>query len=150
MEKELDNTKKTIEEFFKKTTFEVGIQNIKKEGETLFVDLKTEEPQILIGEGGQTLNEIQHILKAILKRKSKEVFYLDIDINEYKKKKAEYLKEMARAAADEVALTGKEKDLPSMSAYERRIIHLELQTREDVSSRSEGEEPQRRIIVFPK
>jgi len=141
--------KKTTEEFFQKTTFEVEIEFLPQKDLTLPINLKTEEPQILIGEGGQTLTEIQRLLKAILKRKIAEPFFIDLDINSYKKKKLEYLKEMARSMADEVALTKKEKNLPPMMAYERRVIHLELAGRSDVTTESIGQEPERRIVVRP-
>jgi len=145
----LEEIKKTIEEFFQKTTFEVEIEFLPQKELTLPINLKTEEPQILIGEGGQTLAEIQHLLKVILKRKITEPFFIDLDINGYKKKKLDYLKELARSLADEVALTKKEKTLPPMTAYERRIIHLELAGRSDVTTESIGEEPERRVVVRP-
>jgi len=145
----LEEIKKTIEEFFQKTTFEVEIEFLPQKELTLPINLKTEEPQILIGEGGQTLAEIQHLLKVILKRKITEPFFIDLDINGYKKKKLDYLKELARSLADEVALTKKEKNLPPMVAYERRIIHLELAARSDVTTESIGEEPERRVVVRP-
>ena len=145
----LEEIKKTIEEFFQKTTFEVEIEFLPQKELTLPINLKTEEPQILIGEGGQTLAEIQHLLKVILKRKITEPFFIDLDINGYKKKKLDYLKELARSLADEVALTKKEKNLPPMAAYERRIIHLELAGRSDVTTESIGQEPERRIVVRP-
>ena len=145
----LEEIKKTIEEFFQKTTFEVEIEFLPQKELTLPINLKTEEPQILIGEGGQTLAEIQHLLKVILKRKITEPFFIDLDINGYKKKKLDYLKELARSLADEVALTKKEKNLPPMTAYERRIIHLELAARSDVTTESIGEEPERRVVVRP-
>jgi spoIIIJ-associated protein len=119
---DLEIIKATTEEFFNKTTFEVDIDFLPEKDQTIPINLKTEDPQILIGEGGQTLAEIQHLLKAILKRKIKENFYIDLDINNYKKKKIDYLKELARSVADEVALTKKEKILSPMPAYERRII----------------------------
>ena len=93
--------------------------------------------------------EIQHLLKAILKRKVKENFYIDLDISGYKKKKIEYLKELAKTAADEVSLSKREKWLPSMSPYERRIIHLELSSRNDVTTESIGQEPERKVVVKP-
>jgi len=127
----------------------VEIEVLPEKDQTVPINLKTEEPQILIGEGGQTLTEIQHLLKAILKRKIEENFYIDLDINDYKKKKKEYLKELARSAADEVTLTKKEKILPPMPAYERRIIHLELAERNDVTSESIGKEPERRVVIRP-
>jgi len=147
---DLQKIKETIEEFFEKTTFEVEVEVLPEKEQTLPIKLKADDPQILIGEGGQTLVEIQHLLKLILKRKITELFYIDLDINDYKKKKKEYLREMAKSAADEVALTKKEKILPPMPAYERRIIHLELAEREDVVSESMGQEPERKIVVKPR
>jgi len=145
----LETIKKTTKEFFKKTTFEVEIEFSPQKDETLPINLKTDDPQILIGEGGQTLGEIQHLLKAILKRKISEPFFIDLDIVGYKKKKIEYLKELARSMADEVALTKKEKQLAPLPAYARRIIHLELAGRQDVTTESIGQEPERRVVIKP-
>jgi len=145
-----EEIKKIIREFFSKTSLEVEIEFASLKEETLSVNLKTPNPQILIGEGGQTLLEIQHLLKSILKRKIQDNFYIDLDINNYKKRKIEYLKELARSMADEVALAKKEKILSPMPAYDRRVIHLELAEREDISTESVGEEPDRRIIIKPK
>jgi len=148
-EKDIEEIKELIQNFFKKTSFEVEIEVLLPEDKTISVELRTEDPKILIGQNGQTLAEIQHLLKAILSRKLSEQFYIDLDINDYKKKKIEYLKETARELADEVALTKKEKTLSPMSAYERRIIHLELADREDITTESVGEEPERRVVISP-
>jgi len=157
----LEKIKEIIDEFFKKMTIEVEIEfsplqesavlaeEKKEKIYTLPINLRIKEPQILIGERGQTLVEIQQLLKLILKRKIKDLFFIDLDINDYKKKKIEYLKEMARSVADEVALTKKEKWLSPMPAYERRIIHLELAERKDITTESIGEEPERKIVVRP-
>jgi len=149
---DLQKIKKETEGFFKKMTFEVKINFLSQKDETLPITLETEEPQILIGERGETLSEIQHLLKAILRKKikSEERFYLDIDINDYKKKKTAYLKEMARASAEEVILAGKEKILPSMSAYERRIIHMELADNPNVATESIDQEPERKVVIKPR
>jgi len=146
---DLETIKKITKEFFGKTTFEVEIEFPIPQDQTLPINLETEEPQILIGEGGQTLVEIQHLLKAILKRKIQEPFFIDLDINGYKKKKIEYLKELAKTCADEVAITKKEKILSSMPAYERRIIHLELAGRSDITTESIGQEPERKVVIKP-
>ena len=147
----LEKIKKITKEFFKKTTFEIEIEVLPQKEKTIPIHLKLDEPQILIGEGGQTLAEIQHLLKAVIKRKiiTEEPFYIDLDINDYKKKKIEYLKELARSLADEAALSKKEKILPPMPAYERRIIHLELAERRDVFSESIGQEPERKVVIKP-
>jgi len=146
---DLKKIKETTEEFFRKTTFEVKIEFLPPRDLTIPINLELEDPQILIGEGGQTLAEIQHLLKAILRRKIQEPFFIDLDISGYKKKKFEYLKELARSAADEVAITKKEKILSPMPAYERRIIHLELAGRSDITTESIGQEPERRVVIRP-
>lgn len=147
----LEKIKKEIEEFFNKMTFSAQIQSFSQKDQTVLVDIKIEDPSVLIGEKGETLFEIQHLLKMILKKKCniEDVFYLDLDINDYKKKKISYLKEMAKSLAEEVSLTKKEKILPPMPAYERRIIHLELANRSDVTTESIGQEPKRKIIIKP-
>jgi len=147
----LEKIKKITKEFFKKTTFEVEIEFLAQRDLTLPINLKTEEPQILIGERGETLFEIQHLLKTILKRKIgfKEPFYIDLDISDYKKKKISYLREMAKSLAEEVALTKKEKILLPMPAYERRIIHLELANLPNVTTESIGQEPERKVVIRP-
>ena len=58
------------------------------------LDIKLNEPQILIGQQGQTLFEIQRLLRTVLSRKLQKFFYLNLDINDYKKKKTEYLKDL--------------------------------------------------------
>lgn len=147
-----EKMEKEIKEFFEKTGFSIDVEVGAFREETLPISLKMEEPQIFIGEGGQTLVDIQHLLRAVLKKKisSEEPFYIDLDINNYKKKKIEYLKETAKAAADEVSLLKQSKELPPMPAYERRVIHLELASRQDVITESVDEGQNRRIIVKPR
>ena len=67
---DIEKIKKITKEFFDKITFEVEIEILPEKDQTVPIKLKAEEPQILIGEGGQTLAEIQHILKAILKKQT--------------------------------------------------------------------------------
>lgn len=145
----LEEIKEITREFLEKITFDIEIEFLPQRDLTLPIHLKAEEPQILIGENGQTLVDIQHLLKAILKRKIQEDFYIDLDINGYKEKKIEYLKDLARSIADEVSLMKEEKSLPPMPAYERRIIHMELAERNDITTESIGREPERKIIVRP-
>ena len=85
-----------------------------------------------------------------MNKKLGKLFYLNLDINDYKKKKVEYLKGLAHDLADEVVLTKKEKSFLPMSAYERRIVHIELANRLDIATESEGEEPYRKVTIKPK
>jgi len=156
---DIKTIKKIIGEFFQKTTFEVEIEILPQKDSTLPVNLEAEDPQVLIGDQGQTLAEIQHLLRIILRRALRQEddkkteenpFFIDLDINGYKKKKTEYLEELARSAADDVALMKKEKSLAPMSAYERRVIHLALANRSDVVTESIGQEPERKILIRPR
>ncbi len=145
----LEKIRKITKEFFQKTTFDVSLHFSTKEENTLLIEAKTEDPQILIGEKGQTLADIQHLLKIILRKKTAELFYVNIDINDYKKKKAEYLKELANSVADDVILSKEEKALSPMRAFERRIVHMELAERSGVITESIGERDERKVVVKP-
>jgi spoIIIJ-associated protein len=139
---------KITEEFFRRTGFEIEA-TIEEEDSEINVFLKMEEPQVLIGENGKTLACLQTLLGKILRRKLEKSVYLNLDINDYKKRKLDYLKDLARNHADEVALSKEEKKLVPMPAYERRIIHMELKERSDVLTESEGREPERRVVIRP-
>ncbi|MCX6720858.1 MAG: hypothetical protein NTW11_03570 [Candidatus Staskawiczbacteria bacterium] len=148
-----------VEEFFDKMTMPVSGAEVKTSSEkdetgadrdVVDIDVKIEEPQILIGQGGQTLFEIQRILRTVLNKKLETNFYLNLDINDYKKQKIEYLKSMAKSLADQVSLTKEEKILSPMSSYERRVVHAELAQRTDVITESQGEGLDRHIVIKPK
>jgi spoIIIJ-associated protein len=151
-DQELKKAKEIIEEFFAKACLGAEVSFGSVQNQTLPVDLKMDEPQAMIGERGQTLSEVQRLLKMIVKKQTgtKELFYLDVDINDYKKKKSDYLREVARTMADEVSLINKERELPPMSPYERRVVHSELASRIDIITESVGLEPDRRVIIKPK
>jgi len=141
--------KDIISEFFEKTGLAVEFEIKEPNASIIPVNIKTENAQHLIGERGQTLFEVQNLIKLIIRKQLRfqEQFFVDMDVNDYKKKKSEYLKEMAQAAADEVVLTKTEKELMPMSAYERRIVHMALAERSGIISESLGEGSQRRIVI---
>jgi len=87
--------------------------------------------------------------KVIRKELGKEI-YLTLDIDNYKENKINSYKSIANSAAEEVVTTGQQKILPPLSAYARRIIHMELAKRDDVSTESIGMGEQRRIVVKPQ
>ncbi len=152
--KKLQETiKQTVQEFFEKMTFALEIKTLEESEGVFRLNLESETPEILIGEQGQTLADIQRILGLILRRKTinePEPFFIEIDINNYKKQKQNYLQELASSAANEVALLRIEKELPVMTAFERRIIHMALANRTDVITESQGEEPERRVVIKPR
>ena len=156
---DIQKIKETSEKFFQIATItplkiDVYVasskQNDTEDKDLVNLEVTLTEPQILIGEKGQTLFEAQRLLKIILNKKLQKIFYLNLDINDYKKKKTEYLKEIAKNLADEIAVTKQEKVLMPMSSYERRIIHAELAERQDVITESRGDGFERHIVIKPK
>ena len=163
---QIDKIKEAVEEFFGKMTVvvsstEISVSSEKKDSQDekdqpeddrdiVNLEIKLDEPQILIGQQGQTLFETQRLLKNVLNRRLQKIFYLNLDINSYKKKKVEYLKDVAKEIADQVALSKEAKALQPMSAYERRIVHAELSGREDVVTESQGDGLDRHIVIKPK
>lgn len=148
-ESDIQQVRNIISEFFKKTGLEIDLNISCSNDKTISVNLNSEEPKILIGQNGQTLVDIQHLLKAVLSRKIEDQFYIDLDINNYKERKIAYLKESARDWANEASLGGKEKSLDPMPSFERRIVHLELAGRSDVKTESAGQGLDRHIVIKP-
>lgn len=147
--KDKKKIEKVLKEFFKKSTFEIDFEFGKMDGSTLKLDLKTEEPQVLIGPQGGTLHSFQMVLGKIVRKQLETQIYLDVDINQYKQGKVKYLEGTAKEVADRVALNKKEEVLPVMSSFERRIIHMALAERDDITTESIGHDFERRVVVKP-
>ena len=147
---ETKKIKELVEKFFKKMEVEAKIDIMPFKDLTIPVEVKIEDPYYMIGQNGETLFEIQNLLKIMLKRQVAENIYVDLDINNYKKKKIEYLKELAKSNADEAALSKKEIALSPMTPYERRIVHMELSQRQDIITESVGVDPRRKVIIKPQ
>lgn len=107
------------------------------------------ETSLLIGEYGNNLAALEHILKKIIRKKYGEDFKFTLDINDYRMKQLEDLKQDVKAAAKEVRLYQKEVPLQPMSAFERRIVHLLLAEYPDIATESIGREPDRRVVIKP-
>lgn len=121
-----------------------------KERDCFYINITMPHPSLFIGSHGQAVSELQHIVRLLLYKKISTPFEITLDINHYKKKKQEYLEEIARISAEEVITTKQKKILPPMLAYERRIIHMALQSRSDIIVESHGEGKNRSIIIFPR
>lgn len=105
--------------------------------------------RMLIGERGNNLNAIEHLLKRIIKKRHGDEYKFTLDINEYRMKQLEDLKQDIKTAAHEVRLYKKEVPLRCMSSFERRIVHLLLAEYPDITTESIGEEPERRVVIKP-
>ena len=103
----------------------------------------------LIGRRGERLQAIQHLVNLMLSRKLGEWARVTVDIEEYRGRREAQLRALARKAGERVRETGRAVQLESMTALERRWVHMELQGAPGLATESAGEEPERRVVVLP-
>jgi len=108
------------------------------------------ENPILIGKNGKTLEAIQILLKNFINVFMDEHFMVLVDVGGYKSQRKKQLEIIATKTAKEVARTKVPARLVKMNAYERRVVHTKLADWRDVKTESEGEEPNRYVVIRPK
>lgn len=105
---------------------------------------------MLIGERGNNLAALEHILRKIINKKNgHEEERFALDINDYRIKRLEDLKQDVKDAAREVRIYHRESSLRPMSSFERRIVHLLLEEYPDITTESVGIDPDRKVIIKP-
>ena len=104
---------------------------------------------LLIGHHGQTIDAIQHLAQRIVYRGGSPEARVVIDVDGYRERRAESLRSIALDAAEESLRSGQAVELDPMPAFERRIVHEYLRERGDVKTHSEGDEPDRYLVVEP-
>lgn len=126
------------------------LANVSEEGIKLRID--SASMGILIGHRGETLDAIQYLCSLHVNRARKETGYtrVSIDTEGYRGKREETLTRLARKVASQVRSTGRPRTLEPMNPYERRVLHATLQSHPYVTTYSEGEEPNRCVVVAPK
>lgn len=145
--------KKITEDFLQKMTFEnfeISVESrADPEGENFVINIETPDSNLLIGQYGVTLAALQHILRLLVRRETEERFKFLADVNRYLQAKTDSLAEMAREAAKRAMDERKPVVLRPMSAYERRLVHMELAGNESVKTESIGEGEDRKVVVRP-
>lgn len=122
--------------------FETNVRN-----EQINIKMYSDNNSILIGRNGQTLMAIQTILRQIVHNEIGIYPYILLDVENYKEKKISQLERNAKKIAHEVQKTKIDVSLDNMNSYERRIIHNALANFKNISTSSEGEEPNRHIVI---
>ncbi len=145
----LRQTKEFLSQFFGIAELKGSLKVEQLSPDSVGIFIETEEAPILIGEKGETLLGMQSLLRKMLSKQLNQRIFVELDINDYRKKKVKYLQELATAIADEVVLTQIQKALDPMDAWERRIIHVTLSQRSDVETESQGQGQERRVVIFP-
>ena len=144
---------KSIKDYLYKLTKMMGISaniEIKNKEEVPKFIIFSDNDAMLIGKNGKNLKALSTIVSAYVNAETGSNYKFLIDINEYKEKREHILERMAKKIAREVAATNIEVKLDSMNSYERRIIHNVLTNHKKVYTESEGEEPNRYVVIKPK
>jgi spoIIIJ-associated protein len=105
---------------------------------------------ILIGRQTETLNALQYITTLIVGKELGRSVSLIVDVEGYRQRREQQLRQLARRMADQAVKTGRRQVLEPMPANERRIIHIELREIPEVETESVGEEPRRKVTILPK
>lgn len=126
-----------------------GTVEIASGGETARLNVKGEDLGALIGRRGEKLASLQHIVNLIVGRREGQHHRIAVDVENYRGRREEQLRDVAERAAKRVIQTGKIIQLEAMPAVERRIVHMALLENPKVRTQSVGVEPNRRIVVLP-
>lgn len=146
----MNNKLSKIQEITKKLLSIIGIEaeiEVLQKSEGAIINIICEEAGLLIGPNGESLSALQHLVKLIFAKEEEEKISFCLDINNYQQNKIEILKDFAIDKADQAVQERRNVFLRPMSSYERRIIHLALQNRQDVICESEGLGLERHIVI---
>ncbi len=121
-----------------------------EEEEVVMVTIKTKEAELLIGRNGENLSALQLLVRLLAYKKTGEWQKIILNVNDWRQKREVYLQRLAANLAQKVKFSGREIQLASLTATERRIIHLYLADHPDVTTVSEGEGIHRHLIIKPR
>ena len=140
----VDKIRSFMKEFIVNSKLDIKIKNIKKDENRYIVNLEGRDVRYLIGEKGSTLNSFEYLLSMAKTLRDVKVV---LDSNNYKDKREESLRELAKRKGEKVLETGKSIKLNPMSARERKIIHEEISFMNELETESVGEVPKRCLVI---
>ncbi|UFT99423.1 protein jag [Radiobacillus kanasensis] len=135
-----------LEEIAQHMGVEVEIKTTTEQN-TITFDLSGEKIALLIGKRGQTLNGIQYLLQLIVNRNAKDYYTVVVDAEGYRDRRKQTLETLANRMAEKAISTRRPVALEPMPSFERKVIHTALQDRTDISTSSEGKEPNRHVVI---
>ena len=138
-----------LEEIADALELEVDVAVSDRDG-ALSGQLDGEDVGLFIGRHGQTIDAVQHLAQRIVFPDGPSAVRIVIDANGYRARRAEALQAEADDAADEALSSGRPVELDPLPPFERRIVHEYLRERGDVETHSEGNEPERYLVVTPR
>ncbi len=154
LEEQAEIAAEFLEGLFQRIGLDVDLEPAFVDG-IMYVDVwgaeSDEEMGLLIGRHGQTVDSLQELVRGAVQRKTGERCRVLVDVEDYRKRRRSQLSSRARQMAGRVRKSGREEVLEPMSAFERKIVHDAVAaTGEDLETMSEGEEPNRRVVIRPR
>ena len=114
------------------------------------VNIQGDDLSYLIGRQAETLNSLQYISSLIINKEIGRSIPLIVDVEGYRERRENQLRQLARRMADQAISTGRRQVLEPMPASERRIVHIELRENPEVTTESIGDEPRRKVTIIPE
>ncbi len=140
------DAKEFLTDVFDKMNLQVEIQTAYSE-ETVFIELVGEDMGVLIGKRGQTLDSLQYLTSLVVNKGREEYIRIKMDSENYRDRRQKTIENLAKNLAKKAKNTGRVVHVDAMNPYERRIIHSVLQEDKYVDTHSEGEEPNRHVVI---
>jgi spoIIIJ-associated protein len=149
------NDLKVVEEhealtFLKDITGKMGLDldfNARVGEDLVYVEMSGKDSRTVIGKRGQTLDAIQYLTSLVVNKEKEKYTKVVVDAENYRAKRERTLEQLANRLAAKVVKTRKHIRLEPMNPYERKVIHATLQKNPNITTRSEGEEPYRRVVI---
>lgn len=144
----VDKAKKFLQEVFSAMKIEAAMEKfVNTRDGSVVIRLHGDDMGILIGKHGQTLDSLQYLTNLVANKEEKDWTRIIIDVEDYRDRRVETLTRLAKRLADRVRREGDPVALEPMNPHERKIVHLALQNDRRIVTHSEGEEPNRYIVI---
>jgi spoIIIJ-associated protein len=139
-----------LEELLEEIADDLGLDvdvEVEERGDVLVGRLEGDDVGLFIGRRGQTIDAVQHLAQRIVFPDGPSDVRVVIDADGYRERREQLLRADADDAAEEALRSGRPVELDAMPSSERRVVHEHLRDRDDVATHSEGDEPDRYIVV---
>lgn len=137
-------------EFLKEVTEQMGLKLdllVRADDNNVYVEVNGEDSGTIIGKRGQTLDAIQYLTSLVVNKDKSSYIKVVVDAENYRSRREETLEKLANRLAGKVVRSKRMIKLEPMNPYERKVIHATLQSNSRVITRSEGQDPYRRVII---
>ena len=137
-------------DFLKEVTEQMGLTvdvSAKANDDSVLLNIQGKDSGTIIGKRGQTLDAIQYLTSLVVNKDQDNYVRVVVDAENYRSKREKTLEKLANRLADKVVKTKRSVRLEPMNPYERKVIHATLQNNPRVTTRSEGQDPYRRVII---